>query len=871
MNPMLRAALAAVRKGWAVLPLHSVQNGVCTCHRGASCKSPGKHPRLKDGVLQASADEHVVRRWWMQWPDAWLGVATGVRSGIWVLDVDLKEPAKGGLDGPRALAAISDRYGDMPATMTCETGSGGIHFYWRMPVDRAIRCRKGLKLDGQVTSLDVRGDGGYVVAPPSGHVSGGAYAWVIDELPSEAPEALVELVSPTPTQRAPVRPASVRLTGGSRQERYAAKVLESALRDIAAAQEGSRHDTIRDSTCKVAGFARYLDEDAALDALMQTALQVKSDDQRSAQKTIFESWQWGLEHPLEVPDRPMASQAAAGPPRPPQPPEWLPQDDGGYPVGEPPPEPPGGSGGGAQSPPRPAWASTGKPEIMINRRQMLCVVQDSWKALLARPASVAMYQRDGRLVRIKWSQENGPRIESVDKGGLTGALLESATWKRWRRGRRGEDTESDGWVREHADALPTYLASSLLSTPHARLPVLERVAVAPYVDGSGEIVTQPGYRRQARTFLNRYDPLPEVTFDEARTNIVEWLADFPFDRPHDFVHALGFMLTPIVRLLIDGPVPMHVFEAPTPGTGKSLLMTLLAHVGAGRPIPPGRLASNDEERRKALVAYLAAGNSVITLDNVTGKVNDDTLAGILTAYPVYTDRLMGGQTLASVSATAVWGLSGNNMTMSPDIARRAVIIRLDSKVERPEERTDFRIPNIVGYTSENCGLLRASALSLIANWLSAGRPDGHRRLGSFEAWSRVVGGIVAAAGLDGWLEGRAQRLADADPVLEDWRELIRIWLTLPALRVAQAKDLVDIAMDHELLQGILGDGSRNSQAQRMGRALKALRGRIIKVEGVSREIIYSRSTTRGGARRWTVSGTNVADITGQTPAQKRGT
>ena len=481
-----------------------------------------------------------------------------------------------------------------------------------------------------------------------------------------------------------------------------------------------------------------------------------------------------------------------------------------------------------------------------------------------------MYQRDGRLVRIRWSQENGPRIEGVDKGGLTGALLESAEWMRWRRGRKGEITEDDGFIREHADALPTYLASSLLSTPHRGLPVLERVAVAPYVDASGEIVSEPGYRRQARTFLNRYDQLPVVSFDDARRNIVEWLQDFPFDRPHDFAHAVGFLLTPVVRLLIEGPVPLHVFEAPTPGTGKSLLMNLLAHVGAGRPVPPGRLASNDEERRKALVAYLAAGNGVITLDNVTGKINDDTLAGILTAYPVYTDRLMGGQTLTSVSATAVWGLSGNNMTMSPDIARRAVIIRLDAKQERPEDRTGFTIPNIMQYTSRNLGKLRASALALVAQWLSAGRPEGHRRLGSFESWSRVVGGIVTSAGLDGWLEGRAQRLAQADPVLEEWREFIRIWMTLPTLRVAQAKELVELANEHELLQGLLGDGGRASQSQRMGRALKSMRGRIVRVEGSPREIVYSQSTTRGGARRWTVSGQNVSDISGQLPAQQTG-
>jgi putative DNA primase/helicase len=165
-NPLLSAALRYTRRGWYVLPLHSVAEGRCRCAKGVECKSAGKHPllgRTGDDHAAASRSEFTIRNWWRTWPLANVGIVTGARSGLVVLDVD---PAKGGLE---SLAQLFPN--GAPSTLTVATGGGGLHFYLKHPGGR-VPCRVGF-----MPGLDVRGDGGLVVAPPSGHASGLSYSW----------------------------------------------------------------------------------------------------------------------------------------------------------------------------------------------------------------------------------------------------------------------------------------------------------------------------------------------------------------------------------------------------------------------------------------------------------------------------------------------------------------------------------------------------------------------------------------------------------------------------------------------------------------------------------------------------------------------
>jgi hypothetical protein len=159
---LLAAALDYAAAGMPVLPLD------------------GKVPRNRGGLTSASSDVAIVAEWWRRWPAANVGVVTGPASGYVVLDVD-------GPAGLRSLAELERRLGTL-MTAQVLTGSGGWHYWFRAPSDE-LRNSAGVLDDG----LDVRGDGGYVVAPPSIHESGNPYRWTRElEHAVEWPEALLE-------------------------------------------------------------------------------------------------------------------------------------------------------------------------------------------------------------------------------------------------------------------------------------------------------------------------------------------------------------------------------------------------------------------------------------------------------------------------------------------------------------------------------------------------------------------------------------------------------------------------------------------------------------------------------------------------------
>lgn len=159
-------------RGWPVVPIFEiVKNGtVCSCGRkpGADC-SPGKHPRTAHGLSDASTDPDMIKAWMKQWPKSNWAILTGAGSGIVVIDVD---PKHGGLDSIKALTD-SDVPNDAWGTDVIQkTGSGGYHLLFKHP-GKPIRNKVGLR-----PGLDVRGDGGYIIVAPSGHISGGVYGWL---------------------------------------------------------------------------------------------------------------------------------------------------------------------------------------------------------------------------------------------------------------------------------------------------------------------------------------------------------------------------------------------------------------------------------------------------------------------------------------------------------------------------------------------------------------------------------------------------------------------------------------------------------------------------------------------------------------------
>jgi hypothetical protein len=168
---MLDGALDAARRGWPVFPVWPiVRYGegkfACSCNKTSRCEHPGKHPigtLVARGLLGATTDEKLVRHWWASAPTANIGMATG-RDRV-ALDID---PRHG---GDKTLATLEEKHGALPDTWSTITGGGGRHLFFGAEVE--VRNSAGKIGPG----VDLKGDRGYVILPPSGHLSGRSYTW----------------------------------------------------------------------------------------------------------------------------------------------------------------------------------------------------------------------------------------------------------------------------------------------------------------------------------------------------------------------------------------------------------------------------------------------------------------------------------------------------------------------------------------------------------------------------------------------------------------------------------------------------------------------------------------------------------------------
>lgn len=161
----LNYALDYAALGWTVIPLYPInQKGYCSCGMGKDCESPGKHPKTRNGLKDATTDIQQIKKWWAV-DDVLpcnIGIVTGVKSGLVVVDVD----------GGEGFAALGeDRVKDLKnKSVPCVKTGRGFHYYFKSKTP--IKT-----IPGFVNKVDIKAEGGYVVAPPSRHISGRRYEW----------------------------------------------------------------------------------------------------------------------------------------------------------------------------------------------------------------------------------------------------------------------------------------------------------------------------------------------------------------------------------------------------------------------------------------------------------------------------------------------------------------------------------------------------------------------------------------------------------------------------------------------------------------------------------------------------------------------
>lgn len=225
---MKTKALELAAQGYRVFPCHTVHGAACSCE-DTYCTSPGKHPRTKHGVHDATKNPEKIEQWWGVWKDANIGIATGVNGGVVGLHVvDVDDP----LVWERLV--YTENHGVEPSTLTAQTGSGGKHFYFST-IERLRNTKAKVSV-----GIDTRGEGGYVLAPPSNHVQG-SYSWLTPTWMPVAPlpSWLAKLIEPPTTTRE--APPTWTFQGTSR---YGEAIVNSAVQRLRSAAEGERNTVL---------------------------------------------------------------------------------------------------------------------------------------------------------------------------------------------------------------------------------------------------------------------------------------------------------------------------------------------------------------------------------------------------------------------------------------------------------------------------------------------------------------------------------------------------------------------------------------------------------------------------------------------------
>jgi len=468
----------------------------------------------------------------------------------------------------------------------------------------------------------------------------------------------------------------------------------------------------------------------------------------------------------------------------------------------------------------------GLPCILVTNRHLHETASDAWDAILNTNDPPWLFRHAGQISEIGRDDEGRPIVSHLSLPALRGRLDRAAEWTRLSK--RGELLPA----RPPKDVTEDMMA---LDKP---LPILRGITGTPVFTADGTLVMVPGYQESTRLhYESTGKPVPQVPQRPSSADLepakalllTEWLVDFPFADDSSRAHAIAAPLTAITREMVDGPTPLFALDAPSPGTGKGLLAEGIGVVVAGAPPAVMTVGRGEEEMRKRTTAILRDGSPVILLDNVKRRLDSAALAAVLTTT-VWADRVLGKSETIRLPNRSLWLATGNNLDLDGEMVRRIVWIRLDTKVDRPWERTGFRHDPLTPWVRENRHELVWALLVLVQHWISQGRPswDG-RPLGSFEAWCRVVGGVLATAGIPGFLSNREELYRRADAETEEWRAFVAAWWDTHGDTPVKTGELFEVVRQWELLPSVFAtakdDASEHALRTRLGKALGQRRDR----------------------------------------------
>jgi len=469
--------------------------------------------------------------------------------------------------------------------------------------------------------------------------------------------------------------------------------------------------------------------------------------------------------------------------------------------------------------------SSGKTRVVITPNEHEAV-EAAAAALAADPT---LFTRAGRLVTVTPADDTGddfirrspgtPTISVVQPAVLRTRLTAVCDLVRITEGPEGpveRHQHPPGWLVTGVHALGAW--------PGVRR--LRGITEHPVILADGSILATPGYDPRsglhlhlpAGLRLSMPDRPTRKDVAEAVARLDDVVADFPFARSENKAAYYAGLLTPLAKWSYEGPSPMFLIDANVRAAGKGLLASVAGRLLIGRELPVSSFTLDVEELRKIVTTLAVQGDGLVLFDNLTGPVGNAVLDAALTASQ-WSGRILGVSQTYTGPLDVVFFATGNNVSLKADTSRRVAHVRLETPLEKPEERDGFRHPDLLPHVSAHRGELLSALLTILRGWHVAGRPrHGLRPWGSFEGWSSVVREALVFAGLPDPGLTREELQASADLDAEALRELLLGIARLgPDRRGVTAADIVAAAK---------GEGCDPDQAADLKAAIEQLAGRL---------------------------------------------
>lgn len=502
-----------------------------------------------------------------------------------------------------------------------------------------------------------------------------------------------------------------------------------------------------------------------------------------------------------------------------------------------------------------------RPEIKVIAGNAPNGIERMEQAILS--TGIEIYERGDVLVRPIKKLENS--IDCLKRSENTLVFTQvDEDWLKHEVERNMDFVKYDKRSKEFhkIDAPLAYVRTYLALRGQRKIPKLLGIVNSPILRKDNTISERPGYDPNTLLLLDFPKSWSFVNSNATQSDaraaldiLFSPVSQFPFESLADISVYFSAVLSALQRPLLQ-TVPMHCFDSPVAGTGKTKLADVISVISTGHRAPVMSWGQKDDESEKRFHSALLAGDQIIVIDNIERPLRSEGLCTYLTQTEL-SIRLLGESKQIKIPANSFLIGTGNNLMIEGDLTRRVLVSTINAKTERPEVRKFAFDP--VQYSIENRSKLLRAAFTILSAYRAAGSPEvGLVPLGSFEQWSREIrSALVWAGATDPCMVIEKSR--KTDPERELLNVLLQTWVQNLGSRKVTVGELVTSVMpasDFRFALESISGGAINPQ--RIGRFLYKFQGKP--VDGL---LIY-RNGIRHGSAVWSVEGSQGSILTDAT-------